>query len=208
MTNASILQEVGRYYAARLAEHGAAPRGVDWNGEESQRLRHAQFLRLVGGDGAASILDLGCGYGDFLSFLRSNGHEGVYHGWDIAPEMIEAARRLHGEGPDRQWHVGAVPDKSADFAIASGILNVKGEVGTDEWSSYVEQVLDVLAAAGRKGFGFNTLSLVSDPEKRRPNLHYISPVAMLDHCIHRYGRHVAILQDYGLWEFTVIVRHG
>jgi hypothetical protein len=29
---------------------------------------------------------------------------------------------------------------------------------------------------------------------------------MLSHCLRRYGRSVALLQDYGLYEFTVIVR--
>ena len=31
-----ILKEVAAYYSARLAEYGETPRGVDWNGAESQ----------------------------------------------------------------------------------------------------------------------------------------------------------------------------
>jgi hypothetical protein len=30
---------------------------------------------------------------------------------------------------------------------------------------------------------------------------------MLAHCLSRYGRSVALMQDYGLYEFTVMVRH-
>jgi hypothetical protein len=30
---------------------------------------------------------------------------------------------------------------------------------------------------------------------------------MLSYCLCRYGRSVALLQDYGLYEFTMIVRH-
>ncbi|MEI7713642.1 MAG: hypothetical protein WCI94_19570, partial [Rhodospirillales bacterium] len=58
------------------------------------------------------------------------------------------------------------------------------------------------------GFGFNMLSLSSDPDKRRPDLHYASPTDTLDFCLTRFGRHVALLQDYGLWEFTILVRHS
>ena len=29
---------------------------------------------------------------------------------------------------------------------------------------------------------------------------------MLSYCLARYGRSVALLQDYGLYEFTVVVR--
>lgn len=203
-----MLDAVSRYYAKRLAEHGPDPRGVDWNGAESQRLRHAQFLRLIEGDPAASILDLGCGYGDFLTFLRERGHAGQFAGWDVAPEMIAAARALHSEGEGRSWHVGAAPDAPCDYAIASGVLNVKGDADDTEWAAYAEAVIDTLAQSGRRGFGFNMLSLSSDPEKRRPHLFYADPAAMLRHCLERYGRHVALLQDCGLWEFTVLVRHS
>jgi SAM-dependent methyltransferase len=207
MTNSALLCNVSRYYAGRLAEHGPTPRGVDWNGAESQRLRHAQFLRLLAPEPEASVLDLGCGYGDFLEFLREAGHRGPYAGWDLVPEMIAAARGRHGEGADRSWHVGDVPGAPCDYAIASGVLNVKGEADEAAWKDYVEQVIGVLARAGRRGFGFNMLSLSSDPERRRPHLHYADPVGILRHCLDRHGRHVALLQDYGLWEFTVLVRH-
>jgi len=30
---------------------------------------------------------------------------------------------------------------------------------------------------------------------------------MLSYCLVRYGRSVALLQDYGLYEFTLVVRH-
>ena len=60
---------------------------------------------------------------------------------------------------------------------------------------------------GRRGFAFNILSLSSDPGRRRPNLYYADPAEMLAYCLSRYGRSVAILQDYGLYEFTVLVRH-
>jgi SAM-dependent methyltransferase len=181
---------------------------VDWNGEESHRLRHAQFLRLIEAEPEASVLDLGCGYGAFLDFLRAHGHRGVYVGWDVAPEMIAAARAQHGDGSDRSWHVGAVPDMQCDYAIASGVMNVKGEVELAAWTEYVDGVIETLAASGRRGFGFNLLSLSSDPERRRPHLFYADPVAMMRRCLDRHGRHVAVLQDYGLWEFTLLVRKG
>lgn len=208
MTGDAILERVGHYYSRRLAEHGATPRGVDWNSEDSQRMRHAQFLRLVEAEPAASILDLGCGYGDFLRFLRERHHRGPFTGWDLAPDMIAAARDLYGEGADRSWHVGAVPDTAADYAIASGVLNVKSDVTDAEWQGYAHGVIDTLARSGRRGFGFNMLSLSSDREKRQGHLYYADPAGMLRHCLDRYGRHVALLQDYGLWEFTVLVRHS
>ena len=202
----SIVTGVAAYYSSRLAQHGATPRGVDWNGQASQDTRHRQFLRLLDGEAAASVLDLGCGYGDFLRFLRVEGHGGPFVGYDVAPNMIAEASRLHGEGDGRRWRVGADPEETADFAVASGIFNVKGDVALEPWESYVRGTVDVLARCGRRGFAFNVLSLSSDPERRVSNLYYADPGATLSYCLRRYGRSVALLQDYGLYEFTVIVR--
>ncbi|MEA2893859.1 MAG: hypothetical protein QOI05_4652 [Bradyrhizobium sp.] len=201
-----ILPKVAAYYASKLAEHGPTPQGVDWNGAESQERRHRQFLRLLDGNRNASVIDLGCGFGDFLRFLRAEGYRGRFTGYDIAPGMIEKARELHGETDDRQWRIGAEPVDVADFAIASGIFNVRGDVADDIWTRYVHRTIDILARAGRQGFAFNVLSMSSDPERRRRELYYAEPTVMLGHCLARYGRSIALLQDYGLYEFTIVVR--
>jgi SAM-dependent methyltransferase len=202
-----ILSHAASYYADKLKQHGATPRGVDWNGAESHERRHTQFLRLLAGHAEASVIDLGCGFGDFLRFLRAAGHHGRFIGYDVTSGMIEKARELYGEGSDREWHVGAKPDKATDFAVASGIFNVMGDIPGEDWRTYVHDTIDVLAGASRRGFAFNVLSLSSDPERRRPDLYYADPIAMLGHCLSQYGRSVALLQDYGLHEFTVIVHH-
>ncbi|WP_395450913.1 class I SAM-dependent methyltransferase [Aminobacter sp. UC22_36] len=203
----AILAEASSYYTAKLAQHGATPQGVDWNGELSHHVRHHQFLRLLAPDPAASVLDLGCGYGDFLVFLRQSGHNGQFIGYDVSSAMIAEAERLHGIGEDRLWHVGAEPTEPADYATASGILNVKGEIPTAEWDAYVRDTMLLLGRSSRRGFAANMLSLSSDPEKRRSNLHYVDPTEMLRFCMQHFGRSVALLQDYGLYEFTIIVRH-
>jgi SAM-dependent methyltransferase len=202
----ALLARVAHYYAARLAEHGPTARGVDWNGPESHGLRHRQFLRLID-DPRSSILDLGCGFGDFARFLRQMGHQGAFAGYDVTAAMIDEAKRLHSEDADCRWRVGAVPDEPADFAVASGIFNVKGDIPDQEWAPYVCDTIELLARVGRRGFAFNMLSLSSDADRRRPDLHYADPVGTLSWCLSHYGRSVALLQDYGLYEFTVIVRH-
>lgn len=202
----ALLADVASYYETCLAAHGPTSRGVDWNGPESHGLRHKQFLRLLD-DPTVSVIDLGCGFGDFYRFLRDVGHRGAFTGYDIAPGMISEAIRLHGEGPDRRWKLGAEPDEMADYAVASGILNVKGDVSNAAWEGHVADTIATLARSGRRGFGFNVLSLSSEPDRRRASLYYADPAAILRLCLDRYGRSVALLQDYGLYEFTVLVRH-
>jgi SAM-dependent methyltransferase len=204
--SSSIISNVVVYYSSKLALHGATAQGVDWNGQASHELRHRQFLRLLDGAMDASVLDLGCGFGDFLRFLRAEGYEGRFIGYDVAPNMVAEALRLYGENSSCAWRVGEKPAETADFAVASGVFNVKGDVPTETWSHYVRETIDLLAGVGRRGFAFNVLSLSSDPVHRRPDLYYADASEMLLHCMRCYGRSVALLQDYGLYEFTMIVR--
>jgi SAM-dependent methyltransferase len=204
----AILSEVEAYYASKLKAYGATAKGVDWNSFDSQETRHRQFLRLLDSSSSAFVIDLGCGFGDFLRFLRAAGHRGRFVGYDIVPSMIEKARELHGESHEIQWRIGTEPTEVADFAIASGIFNVKGRVPNDVWTDYVHQTVDILAQAGRSGFAFNMLSMSSDPDQRRSSLYYADPANMLAHCLSRYGRSVALLQDYGLYEFTIVIRQS
>jgi SAM-dependent methyltransferase len=39
-----------------------------------------------------SLLDFGCGAGDFIRLLRKNGFKGQVSGCDISPKMIEEAK--------------------------------------------------------------------------------------------------------------------
>src|SRR5262245_18456396 len=80
-------------YFTRLVErHGTDPRALDWGSRESQRLRFA-VLAGVGPLGGASVLDVGCGQGDLLDWLRESGIDAQYAGVDITPPMVEVARR-------------------------------------------------------------------------------------------------------------------
>jgi SAM-dependent methyltransferase len=203
----AIHASVAAYYSNKLATHGPTARGVDWNDDASQRLRHHQFLRLLGEDVDGSIADLGCGCGHFLGFLREHGYRGRYTGYDVAPAMIAAAERLHGTGLDRQWVVGGSATRPADYVIASGIFNVKQDCPAERWESYVDDTVKQMASAARRGFGFNVLSLHSDLDRRRSDLFYADPAVFLERFARRYGRRLALLQDYELYEFTLLIRH-
>jgi hypothetical protein len=50
------------------------------------------------------------------------------------------------------------------------------------------------------------LTSYSDPDRMRSDLYYGDPCLFFDHCKRTYSKQVALLHDYGLYEFTVIVR--
>lgn len=200
-----ILSDVAGYYSGRLAEHGTTARGVDWRDEASQQARFDALLRLIA-DPSASLLDLGCGYGALLPHARARGFRGAYLGTDVSEAMVEAARGLNGADPDARFELGQVPAEPVDYAVASGIFNVRLSHDTAAWQAYMEETVGAMDAGTRRGFAFNCLTSYSDADRMRADLHYADPLAWFDRCKRRYARQVALLHDYGLWEWTLIVR--
>jgi SAM-dependent methyltransferase len=202
----SMLGDVARYYTSKLEEHGTTARGVDWNGELSQTLRFNQLLRIVDLAGRFSINDLGCGYGALLDHLDARGFDVDYTGVDVSAEMISAgARRFEGRA-NADFICASRLNREADYSVASGIFNVRLDWSDAEWRDYIEATLDLLHAASRRGFSFNCLTSYSEPAKMRDELYYADPCALFDLCKRRYSRSVALLHDYGLYEFTILVR--
>ena len=182
-----MLSQVATYYSNKLAEHGETARGVDWNGEESQTVRFEQLCKIIENSGPFSLNDLGCGYGALYDYLSARYQNYAYHGCDVSDDMIRAARDRYVRKPNATFAVAAEPTAAADFGMASGIFNVLDRTST-------------------RGFAFNCLTSYSDADKMRDYLYYADPCALFDLCKRRYSRHVALLHDYGLYEFTILVR--
>jgi SAM-dependent methyltransferase len=204
--NGALLSEVADYYSDKLAQHGQSPRGVDWNGEEGQTLRFRELCRVIDGSRAFTVADLGCGYGALHDYLTSRHRDFGYLGVDVSKSMVDAAReRLHSHGNARLLQASA-PDVVSDYGIASGIFNVRLGRRDAEWQTYIEGTLDALDRTSRLGFSFNCLTSYSDADRMRPELYYADPCRLFDFCKRRYARNVALLHDYGLYEFTILVR--
>lgn len=202
----NLIDEVALYYSRKLAEHGATPQGVDWNGEESQKLRFAQLAQIVEPGRRYSVNDLGCGYGALFDFLHRQPEALDYCGIDVSAEMVNAAQARYLDHPSVRFITSSTPDRSADYGIASGIFNVRQERSDDEWRAYIEDVLCTLDNTSRRGFAFNCLTSYSDADKMRSDLYYADPLWLFDYCKRSFSSQVALLHDYGLFEFTILVR--
>lgn len=201
-----ILRSVENYYSAKIREHGQCPRGVDWNGEDSQLLRFQQLVKVIEGKSDFSIIDVGCGYGALVDYLRKNFNNYKYIGIDISEEMIISAQARYEQDEGTRFYASAISPKGADYSVASGIFNVKLKHSHDEWWDYFSTTLDHLNEISLKGFSFNCLTIYSDAEKMRDYLYYADPCMLFDWCKKRYSKKVSLLHDYGLYEFTILVR--
>ncbi len=206
MPPSALLSDVNAYYSAKVREHGPTPRGVDWNSSQSQETRFAQLLKVVDADNPGIVCDYGCGYGGLLDYLQNQKVACVYKGFDISEPMLAEARRRHGDNPTAAFTACDRDLAGADFIVASGIFNVRLQTPDADWRVHVLATIDRLAELSTRGFAFNCLTSFSDADRMRPDLHYADPCQLFDHCKRRFSRNVALLHDYNLYEFTILVR--
>lgn len=199
-----IESEVSSYYSQKIKEYGPVPAGVDWNSEGSQHLRFEQLLKLINTeDEKFSIMDFGCGYGSLLNHMNERFKSFSYHGYDISEAMIEEAKKLQG---NQEWHTSSKTLNPQSYVVASGIFNVRQGTSDNEWRQYIAGTLNQLNSLAIKGFAFNMLTSYSDKEKMRDYLFYADPAEWFQFCKLNFSRNVALLHDYDLYEYTILVR--
>lgn len=204
--NGQILRQIDEYYSAKIREFGQNPRGVDWNGAESQLLRFQQLLKIMEGDTDFSVADVGCGYGALLDVLPEYFQKFRYTGLDISVEMIRAANDRYGHLGNAEFLNATVPSAIVDYCVASGIFNVKSDCPNENWLEYIYDALRAINRVSLRGFSFNCLTSYSDVDKKRDYLYYADPCVIFEWCKRNCSRQVALLHDYGLFEFTILVR--
>jgi SAM-dependent methyltransferase len=196
------LRGVLNLYDKSLREHGATPKGVGWRDEPTHNLRFERLSQVIEAGEPISINDLGCGYGAFLEYLNGRGVKvSHFRGLDISERMLEEARRRH---PSSEWILGSELASAADYSFASGIFNVRLKESRANWWKFIVRTLDELHRHSKRGFAFNLLTSYVD--YREPNLYYADPREFFDLCKRRYSKRVALLHDYPLYEWTMLVR--
>jgi SAM-dependent methyltransferase len=201
-----IVERNNQFYRDRLRSHGPTPKGADYNSFEAMALRFEQLRKIHDDDGPFVINDYGCGYGAFYDWMSARGLPFRYRGFDISDDMITHARQLH-MGRENCVFVTRESDLTeADYTVASGVFNLRFELTDDDWLAYILDTLNRLAAMSRRGFAFNALTKYSDPERMRGDLYYADPCFLFDYCKRHFSRRVALLHDYPLWDFTILVR--
>lgn len=187
--SASPPEAAARWYEDKVRRHGYDYQGLGFRTRTSQEKRFEALLGLGDFDGAR-LLDAGCGFGDFLAFLRDRGIEPVYTGVDICEPMIERCRERFSESEGRFVVSDALDyraDEHYDFVVASGLFGLD----YDGARELVRPTLQHLFECAGVGLAANFLSTRSplpaekriylDPAKELEAALVLTPAARLDH---------------------------
>ena len=184
-----------------------APRRAAWIGirTKSQNTRFDQLLKIVEIK-SFSILDYGCGYGALADYIEQKGFHADYYGFDILESAIEIAWGSQKGKLNRTFFTEENKLPVCDYVVASGVFNVRGEQSFETWTKYVIDSFHRFNDLSRKGFASNFLTKYSDADKMRADLYYADPLYLFDYCKRIFSKNVALLHDYRIYDFTILVR--
>jgi ubiquinone/menaquinone biosynthesis C-methylase UbiE len=185
-------------YKNRFKEHGINVSALASGSTEHQKIRFEALMK-VGDLNNQTILDIGCGFGDFYNYLKENGIKAKYVGIDICPPFVDVCKERFPEATFEVCDIeSSVPKGEFDYVISSQTFNNKLQFDDNE--KVVRAVIKKGYEICKKGMAIDMLTKYVDFEE--PHLHYYSPEEIFKFC-KKLTKRVALRHDYPLYEFMV-----
>lgn len=179
-------QELLACFDRHLRSHGDTPQAVRWT-HEGQRRRYEAFRGIIGDPAGKSLLDFGCGKGDFYGFLRDRGATAAYCGIDVNAGLIALARSKYPEAEFLTLDIEETPlERRFDIVVACGVFNLRiGGIAAS-----LRETVKILYGLCRESLHLNFLT--ARCARRDVELHYVEPVELLTFAIEELAPHVTL----------------
>lgn len=189
-------------YEQKFKEFGNDPKSLLWKTRGAAHQRFRQFWAEIDFNNK-SVLDIGCGFGEFGKFLLKRYKNVDYTGIDNVPEFIEIAKK---EVPDGKFEVkdfNNLNDKY-DVVIASGVLN-SNTGGRLENLKYRKEAIKKMFSLTSDIFAFNMLGGHPAPKNdKASNIWYSDSLEILEYCMSLTHR-VIFRANYNPKDFTILM---
>lgn len=189
-------------YSQKFKKFGVSPKSLLWKSRGAAHQRFRQFWREMDFTGK-SVLDIGCGFGEFGNFLTKRYENVKYKGIDITEEFIENGHKIY---PLLDLKVAdyllLTKTEKFDVVIASGVLN----------SNYHSYNMNYRTEAIKKMFeltdgvlAFNMLGGHPQPKNKEDlNIWYADSLEILEYCM-SLTRRVMFRSSYHPRDFTIFM---
>lgn len=193
--------KVQNLYEYLCQKHGASPAAVKARDETQQKLRFINLLRCADIAKTDSFLDMGCGTGSLLHFIRDAGFQGDYIGLDFVDEFISHAKTEFVSDKNATFQTFDIENEklpaSFDWYVLSGVFNDVRDNSED----FMYSTLLKMFESSRKGIIFNSLSKYVDYEDS--GLFYSYPDKVFQFCVKNLSKSVVLRTDYQLRENVI-----
>ncbi len=149
------------FHQHRLDEFGYGHRSLGWKNQRSQIKRFEVINQLVDFHGC-SVLDAGCGQGDFFQFLLMQRLNIQYVGLDIQPHFVEYASKRFRDRENARFYQADFSNVQlplSDIVVLSGALSYK-----TQQKEYWKDAIERLYRYSRICLIFNFLNAETFPE--------------------------------------------
>ncbi len=196
--NETDKEEIIRLYEERLEKFGRSVKTMGWSSREQQFLRF-KILSEIGDLNGKSVLDVGCGFGDFFDYLKNKEITIDYYGIDLSERIITEAKKQH---PSLHFEVKDILtqeiNRKFDYVFESGIFNKKISDNLTNTHAVIARMYDL----STEGIACNMMTDYVDYFE--DYLFYYSPEKIFAFC-KTLSKSVVLRHDYPLYEFTVYV---
>lgn len=138
-----------------------------WTSEEEQFYRYAVMAKFINWNGC-SVLDVGCGQGDLMKYIKDRSKAVTYTGVDVSQEMIKTAKTRFPDGDfiHADFLADSFQPKPHDFVFGIGTFCLR----TDNQLDYLKKSIEKLFKLSRRCLGINLCSVRSTQVDRNGSI--------------------------------------
>jgi 2-polyprenyl-3-methyl-5-hydroxy-6-metoxy-1,4-benzoquinol methylase len=186
-------------YEKRYQKYGNSIKTLA-SGNATRRKIRFKILEDIGIKKNSSVLDVGCGFGDFYKFLKGKNKNIIYHGIDIVPEHIKEAKKKF---PIAKFDVKDIFSlnfkKKYDYVVCSQVFNHK--LSQDNFK-LVKKIIPKMYSLSSKGCVIDFLTNYVDYKEK--HLYYYNPEKVFKYA-KTISKNVTLRHDYNLFEFSLYI---
>lgn len=210
MDNRQIKTALSLPVEQSVAARGAVLEAISFDREHAAEkcLRRCEAVfRMIDASTPFKVLDVGCGVGFAGPFLEERYGQLVsgYLGIDVSEFLVAEANRMW---PGRRFEVRDIiaeplPDRAFEYTVINGVLTAKFSLSHEVMENFACQLLEHAWQATDEAMSFNVISPHVD--WTRGDLFHWPIDRAVAFCVAKLSRHLNIIADYGLYEYTVQV---
>ncbi len=195
----STKKQLISFFNHHLNKFGDRPEALRWTPNGQLRRFHA-LLDIAPDLSNRTVLDYGCGKGDFYNFLKQRGISVRYTGVDINKNLITLAKKKY---PECTFSVMCIDEEPLeglfDYIFICGVFNLRVPGVQQD----LRDAMLKLFKHCRKGLALNALS--SHTPVKAPELNYTSPGDIVKFSIENLSPSVVLHHDRLENDFTLFV---
>jgi trans-aconitate methyltransferase len=189
----NVHDSILNHYNQLFKKYGQNSKALGWiNGRQSIRFG---IVKDIGDFNNSTVLDVGCGFGDFYSYLKFRKIKCKYQGIDINSDFVEIAKKIN---PDGFFQVIDLQKKKMsqkfDWVVATGITNHAVSY------PHLKNMLKEMFCIAKKGVVMDFISTYVDYKEK--DIFYSSPEKVFKFA-KTLTQRIALRHDYMPYEFCL-----